>query len=462
MWKRYIEALGVSPDVPMSSKIADWWGWYRADNAWYASSERADDGRTYRVDRTSIKPAKMVCQEWASLLLNERTLITTDSPAANDWLDGWLRSSRFLINGQDLVERACGLGTAAWVVRTEGLRTGHLGSLLPSPDARIVAARYDARSIIPLTFDSETCTECAFVSHITVSGKRYTQLQVHRKEPSGYVIENILFDDERRVRLDGISEVIRTQMQEPLFALVRTGLSNTYWESSPFGVAVTDDAIGAVRLVDSAVDNMYRDIWLGQKMLFLDETMLAKDARGDVVVPRERDQQLFRRTETSGMPGERLIEEYNPSLRVEDNRSALVTGLELLGLRTGFGGEYFSLEGASGLMTATQVVAEQSDLFRSIRKHENQLEPAVRSIVTAAALLARRLSVRGASDAFSQVTVAFDDSVIEDAGAQRRRDLDDVAAGAMPLWEYRAKWYGEDEATARSMVIDGELPGEEF
>ena len=46
----------------------------------------------------------------------------------------------------------------------------------------------------------------------------------------------------------------------------------------------------------------------------------------------------------------------------------------------------------------------------------------------------------------------WDDSVITDAETERMRDKDDVSMGIMQPWEYRAKWYREDEATAKAMV----------
>ena len=46
----------------------------------------------------------------------------------------------------------------------------------------------------------------------------------------------------------------------------------------------------------------------------------------------------------------------------------------------------------------------------------------------------------------------FHDSILTDEETQRRQDKEDVAAGIMQPWEYRAKWYGEDEETAKEMV----------
>ena len=48
----------------------------------------------------------------------------------------------------------------------------------------------------------------------------------------------------------------------------------------------------------------------------------------------------------------------------------------------------------------------------------------------------------------------FNDSILTDEETERQNDRADVAAGFMQPWEYRAKWYNEDETTAKRMVMD--------
>jgi A118 family predicted phage portal protein len=466
-WQTWVkDNLRVDPAVPMAGKISEWWGWHRASNGWYSYLDTADDGRTFRVERISVKPAQMVSQEWASLILNEGTRIVTEDEGTNEWLATWLDSSRFLTLSQILVERCMSLGTGGWALRAKDLRVlPFAGRILPSPGAKLIAQRFDARHVFPLSYDEDECTECLFVSEVTLANSTYTQLLIHRLDRGSYVVQTVLLDKEGRpADMPGYAATIKTGSPTPLFALARTGLDNTYWEHSPFGVSVFDGALGAVKTVDLGVDSLYRDVWTGQRLLFLDERMVAKDDRGHVTIPREREQQFFRRAEMDGQ--NKLAEEFTPDLRVEDNRRAIITGLELLGARTGLGHEYFSLEGASGLMTATQVVADQSDLFRTIRKHENQIGPAIERFIDGLISFAKTTGMQGLPrNDHGRVRAVFDDSVIEDSGAQRKQDLEDVAVGAMPLWEYRAKWYAEDADTAKAAIADAlseGLPGEEF
>jgi A118 family predicted phage portal protein len=443
----------------METHVNLWWQWYTATHPWYSSSIVAN-GRTHKIERITVKPARMVCQEWASLIFGERTIIATEDEKVNTFLDEYLESTLFLAKGQGLIERAMALGTGAWALRVEDLTD--VGA---SDGARIVAQRFDARYVVPLSYDEDTCTECAFVSSVVVSGKRYEQIQMHQvsEDTGDYTIETVFLNDKgERVVLPGyLDEPFDTKTPTPKFALVRPGLENSKVDFSPFGVSVFDDAIGAVQLTDEAFDSLHNDLYLGRKMLFLDPEMLEQDNAGNVIIPREADQQLFRKLERSTGDTGKAVEEYNPDLRVEQNRAALNTALEMLGTRTGFGAAYFSLEGDTGLKTATEVVAENSDLYRNVRKHENALTPAVQTIVAGIIDLARVVKGEGLPEDYGQITVTYDDSVMEDTEAQRTRDLREVSSGLMQPWEFRVKWYGEDEKTARQMVEGTELPEDE-
>ena len=50
---------------------------------------------------------------------------------------------------------------------------------------------------------------------------------------------------------------------------------------------------------------------------------------------------------------------------------------------------------------------------------------------------------------------AMKSPILDDADAkekERANDRQDVSMGVMNDWEYRAKWYGEDETTAKMML----------
>lgn len=51
------------------------------------------------------------------------------------------------------------------------------------------------------------------------------------------------------------------------------------------------------------------------------------------------------------------------------------------------------------------------------------------------------------------VRVQYDDSIIQDTAAEKAQDMAEVGV-ALNAWEYRMKWLGEDEATARARAVE--------
>ena len=51
-----------------------------------------------------------------------------------------------------------------------------------------------------------------------------------------------------------------------------------------------------------------------------------------------------------------------------------------------------------------------------------------------------------------EVEVRFDESVIEDKATEKDNDRKDVESGVMSKLEFRMKWYGENEETARKKL----------
>lgn len=49
--------------------------------------------------------------------------------------------------------------------------------------------------------------------------------------------------------------------------------------------------------------------------------------------------------------------------------------------------------------------------------------------------------------------VQYDDSIIQDVAAEKEQDMREVGV-TMATWEYRVKWYGEEETVARARAFE--------
>jgi len=288
-------------------------------------------------------------------------------------------------------------------------------------------------------------TEAAFVSEGIERGHEYVYLETHTVEDGGYCIRNAFFDREDGVlrERDGgkYAQVIKTKSPVPFFAVLTPNLANHMDESSGMGVSVFADAVDCLRGVDLAFNNFCRDIKLGGKKVFINQSLVNRDESGNVYTPDDVAQQLFVTIGDTDLADRPMITEHNPELRTSDNAEAVQSQLDYLSFRCGLGTHHYTFGGIEGRakLTATQYMGERQDMMQNAVKHQKNVEAflvgAVRALLWCAAEV-YRLPV----DAGAEITVTFDDSYFTDTESQRSRDLDEVKAGILTAEEYRKKW----------------------
>ena len=141
------------------------------------------------------------------------------------------------------------------------------------------------------------------------------------------------------------------------------------------------------------------------------------------------------------------MHEVNMELRIEEHSRAINDDLNWLSLKCGFGTDRYRFENG-GVKTATEVISENSDMYRSLQKNELVLERVLIQLIRTIIRAGISIGVADLNEN-ATVTIAFDDSIIEDKTTERQSDRQDVSMGVMSLAEYRAKWYGETPEQAQ-------------
>jgi hypothetical protein len=474
--KDYLRKLGfVLPLDDMEPWIRSWDDWMSARGDFYDYRDKDGMGRVYAVHRRSIHPAMRVCKEWGSLLLNEEVKVVCEDQKATDWINAFFSSTNFMNAAQATVVRAFGLGTGAWAL------------WLDIGKKKVRIRHYDARMVIPLTWDEDGITECAFVTRAFYRGKAVDQLQMHLKggtpfsgdssfSPSlvfadglltneseeTYRIVTVFFDHEgNEVSPVGIEPVYDTGCPFPTFGIVKPAVTNTRVDMSPYGQSVFADAVDAVQAVDLTFDAIVNEIDLSKMRVFLSDVLFDREQDGNknVTIPfGKQDCTVFRKV----MSTEDTIQEFAPALRTNSQIEAFRVSLQLLGDLTGFGLNYFDMDEQRGYVkTATEVSSDNSALMRNIRRHENSLEGAIVDIARAV-----MFTMRGFGEDIPDegvLTVQYDDSIIQDTAAEKEQDMKEVGVTLSP-WEYRMRWYGEEESIARARAAEigtGAVSGKE-
>ena len=454
--------LGYDLSSSYYPQIKQWEDWWRGYHKPFHSFTEVSGGKTLQRDMYTLKMAKKVCEDWAAILANEKTeLVLEDEASAiflqgKDGTGGVFGQTDFWVKVNELVEKAFYSGTGAIILHLDGMQVNG-DSVVQDKESRIRLEYVSAQHIIPLTVQQEHIVDVAFVSEVLERGQRYLYLETHIKGQGGYTITNYYFKDDqggiKPVALPaGMVPSFSTGTDIPLFAIVRPNIVNNIADGHGLGCSIYANAIDNLKGVDLAFNNFCRDLKLGGKKVFLNQTLTQQDAMGNTITPDDVAQQLFMQMGDGDLDQEKLIHEFNPDLRTEANKEAIQGQLDYLSFKCGLGTKHYQFN-AGSVVTATQYMGDKQELMQNASKHYIAVERFLQQIVRA--ILWAGKEVLGESvDPNTQITVNFEDSYIIDKESERLRDQQEVRDGLMNKWEYRVKWYGEDEATAKAMVAE--------
>lgn len=329
-----------------------------------------------------------------------------------------------------------------------------------------------ANAFYPFAFDNNMKITGAYFLYRRWEGKKiYSRLEKHELNGTSYKITNKAFvssvedaigkecslkeieswaDIEPEVNINGI--------ESPLFSYFRIPIGNTIDLRSPIGVSVYSRAVDLIREADKQFQRLMWEYEGGE---------LAIDASEDAFkrvngVPRlpEGKERLYRTNNldsaTSNSSG--LFTPWAPSLRDQN----YLNGLNKL---------LVSIEDACctsrgtisnpdvQARTATELKILKERKYATVKDIQMALEDALDQLIYAMKTLAVLYDL--CPDGEYETTYMWDDSIIVDAEAERLRDQQEVAQGLMNKWEYRVKWYGEDEVTAKKMLQEMAMPADD-
>ena len=237
--------------------------------------------------------------------------------------------------------------------------------------------------------------------------------------------------------------ILRTGCPYPFFAILTPNLQNAAEEGCGLGQSIYADAIDCLKGVDLAFNNFCRDLKLGGKKVFINQSLVARDAYGNAYTPDDVAQQLFVTVGDVDLAEHPLIEEHNPTLRTEENRDAVQSQLDYLAFRCGLGAKHYlfgSVDGKTRL-TATQYMGERQDTQQNIVKHTKNVTTYVLSVIRPLLWLAVHRFGQTDVDENAAVELHYDDSYFTDTESDRSRDLREVETGVMTRDEFRSRWY---------------------
>lgn len=439
------------------SKVYEWKSWYQNNVKGFHNYTVQNGERQVKCRRYSLGMGKKLCEDWANLLMNEKVQITLEGQKEQDFIDLVLTENNFTVKANEMQEMKSALGTVAYVPRVIGQEISESGDIVPGNASGIVLDYVTIENIYPLSWQNGYISECAFSSDVTRGGKDYLYLQIHRREDNGnYVIENRIYRynneqlaDEQLVNVKGfenIPPVVHTGSDKRQFVIDRPNIANNVNYLLPTGIAIYANAIDVLQGVDIAYDSYVNEFKLGKKRIMV-KPSAAQYLDGTPAF--DPDDVVFYVMPEDTEDGA-VVTPIDMTLRTAEHNTGIQDQLNILSSKCGFGETYYRFDGGS-VATATQVISENSTMFRTIKKHEIVLEQALVELCRILLRLGNTAMNAGLNEDV-EISIDFDDSIIEDKQTGFSRDMQMLSAGIMNDWEFRAKYMNEDEVTAKAAL----------
>ncbi|MCL2518641.1 MAG: phage portal protein [Oscillospiraceae bacterium] len=451
--------MGYNTINPDFYSFVDMWNqWYGGNVKTFHNYSVYNGEQEVKCVRSTLNMGKKVCEDWANMLMNERVKIHIDDETTEDFVNEVFADNGFWVMINEAQEYKSAVGTVAYVpyVADAEFNDGSVSG------GKIKINFIGAGNIYPLSWENGRITECAFASGKIIENKPYVYLQLHTLNNGNYVIENMLFkvaEDgnfipvEDMTLIAGLEKVLtalETQTDIRQFVIDRLNISNNLDNGAiaggnPLGIPVFATAIDILKGIDLVYDSYNNEFLLGKKRVMV-RAEATKFSDGKPIFD-PNDLSYYR------MPGditdEPFIKEIDMTIRADEHETALETMLNLLSAKCGFGENHYQFN-KGAVKTATEVVSENSTLFRTLKKHEILLEDVLTELVRVIIYLGKYILGKQLKED-ATVTIDFDDSIIEDTAQIRAQAVMEFQNGLIDAVEYMVRVYNltEDEAVAK-------------
>lgn len=373
----------------------------------------------------SLRLEQAITREFANITLNEMT-----ASVSNDKLQRIFETATEDLNS----ELQSGLATGAMVIKPLG-----------GDKVQYISAN----AFVPIEFDARhRLVKVIFPEFKKIGDNYYTRLEYHSLDTEkGLTITNTAYVSAsegqlgREIPLAAVYEwaslpnaVTYPAMLRPAFGYFRTPIKNTI-DGSSCGVSVYANDINLIRKIDTQFGRLDWEFESGERAIHVDAAAFKKEGT------EKLNKRLYKVVDVD-LGDNELFKDFSPAIRQSDITDGLNTYLRRLEFSVGLA--YGDLSDPDTVAkTATEILSAKNRKYNTVSAIQKQLKYCLDDLVYALAFY-NSLTTSGYT-----FVCDFKDSILTDEQTERTQDIQDLSLGIMRPDEYRMKWYGEDEKTAK-------------
>ncbi len=311
---------------------------------------------------------------------------------------------------------------------------------------------------------------CVFQTQTKLKDFTYTRLEWHRFDEDGenrvYRITNYAYKSMNGnsigdpCKLSEVTDWANIQpditlenIERPLFAYFKNPAPNRIDRTSPLGVPIWHNVINELKALDVAWSRKSTEVEDSKHMTFVTETAIMYANQHDIKLPR-----FLKGLQMTGGVDDGKVNEHVATLLTEQRISDINSILALISTKCGFSQGMFVLDEKTGMMTATQVEADDQETIRTIKNIRDQLRNTLNNLFYGINVMADIYTSLPAED-----WSTLEDRIVYNWGDITYSYNEDKAnwwkyriQGDVPPWMYYVKFEGMSEDDAKQMVAEAQ------
>lgn len=421
--------------------------------------EQTYRGRPYWLDADdqirTINFAESVCSEIARLT-TMNIEVTARGSARADWLQQEL-DREILPSLRRLTEYGCAFGT-----------------MILKPNGEHIDVLFRDRFRIVQTTAGQI-TGVVFLDRRKQDDRWFTRYEYHDLSSGEYWIHNRYYvgssatDIGRPVAVEvtpwvdsAIADDVRLLgVDKPLFGIFRTPRANNIDFGSPLGLPIFSSALEELKDLDIAYSRATEEIKESARIVLLDSDRLFPFGGQTGQLDKSRLVEsaglprFVKAVEGSGSVDHEVYHEINPSLNTKTRLEGIDALLSQIGFKCGFSNGYFVFNEKTGMVTATQVEADDRRTIQLISDVRASLRACLDGLIYALNAFADAygLAPRGAYE----VAYDFADLTLNEE-EDKARWYSYVLAGKVPFWWFLMTFEGMTEEDAKALEAAAQSP----
>lgn len=318
---------------------------------------------------------------------------------------------------------------------------------------------------------------CVFQDQRTIGDYTYTRLEWHRFEDIGenhlYRITNYAFksrggkDIGKPCELSEVTDwanleedIALENVEKPLFSYFKNPAPNRLDRTSPMGVPIWHNCLKELEDLDVAWGRKRGEVKDSKHITFLPESVIRYAKQHEIKLPR-----WVRGMQMGGSDQENQIHEHVSTLLTEQRIKDINSTLAMISMKCGFSQGFFVLDEKTGMMTATQVEADDQETIRTVKNIRDALQSCLENLFYAINVFTDRYYTKEEYPAedwqelMDGTTFDFG-NILYNYAEDKMSWYQYVNQGYVPAYLYFAKFEGMAEDEAKKMVTEAKSENE--